>query len=190
MPITRPKERTLPGSPTDRRPEIFPGAPATSAPDFLCPILPRGTALCPSRTAFFFPHGSAFPQYSPNLPFRRFIVGDPPPPLLPPTDSDLFFVSRETAFRPAIFPCGSPRLTGFLLRQNARATMECAVYPRFARINRQKKRARRLSSEIGYYSMEMRFSALSSSLYLGTTTVRMPFSYFALMESSLMPSPT
>lgn len=178
MPITRPKERTLPGSPTDRRPENFSRRTRDECAGFFMPDSPPRYGTMPGLNRFFFPHGSAFPQYSPNLPFRRFIVGDPPPPLLPPTDSDLFFVSRETA------------PYGISIAPNARATMECAVYPHFARINRQKKRARRLSSEIGYYSMEMRFSALSSSLYLGTTTVRMPFSYFALMESSLMPSPT
>ena len=133
MPITRPKERTLPGSPTDRRPENFSRRTRDECAGFFMPDSPPRYGTMPGLNRFFFPHGSAFPQYSPNLPFRRFIVGDPPPPLLRPTDSDLFFVSRETAFRPAIFPCGSPRLTGFLLRQNARATMECAVYMRFTR---------------------------------------------------------
>lgn len=40
------------------------------------------------------------------------------------------------------------------------------------------------------YSMAIFFKAFSSSLYLGTTTVKMPFSYFALIFSSRMPSPT
>ena len=83
MPITSPKERTLPGSPTDRRPEIFPRRTRDECAGFFMPDSPPRYGTMPEPNRFFLSPWLRFPAIFSEPPFsplysRRSPAAPPP----------------------------------------------------------------------------------------------------------------